>query len=72
MGVCDNEEKAGGADDGAAGAAGGVVVRKAKAEASTSLAYTGLRGGLEHLKIETRLRGERFENVKGECVIYKL
>ena len=23
----------------------------------------------EHLKIETRLRGERFESVKGECVI---
>jgi hypothetical protein len=27
---------------------------KAKAEGSTRLAYTGLRGGLEHLKIETR------------------
>jgi hypothetical protein len=27
------------------------------------------RGGLEHLKIETRLRDERFESVKGECVI---
>jgi hypothetical protein len=43
--------------------------QKAKAEGSTRLAYTGLRGGLEHLKIETRLRGERFESVKGECVI---
>ncbi len=28
---------------------------KAKAEGSTRLAYTGLRGGLELLKIETRL-----------------
>ena len=27
---------------------------KAKAEGSTRLAYTGWRGGLEHLKIETR------------------
>jgi hypothetical protein len=26
-----------------------------------------LRGGLEHLKIETRLIGERFEIVMGEC-----
>ena len=42
---------------------------KAKTEGSTRLTYTGLRGGLEHLKIETRLRGERFESVKGECVI---
>ena len=29
-----------------------------------------MRGGLEHLKIETRLRGGRFESVNGECVIY--
>jgi hypothetical protein len=42
---------------------------KAKAEGSIRLTYTGLRGGLEHLKIETRLRGGRFESVKGECVI---
>ena len=27
----------------------------------------GLRGGLEHLKIETRLRVERVESVTGEC-----
>jgi hypothetical protein len=40
-----------------------------KAEGSTRLAYTGLRGGLEHLKIETRLIDERFESVMGECVI---
>jgi hypothetical protein len=42
---------------------------KAKAEGSTRLAYTGLRGGLEHLKIETRLIDERFVSVMGECVI---
>jgi hypothetical protein len=38
---------------------------------STRLVYTGLLGGLEHLKsrIETRLRDERFESVKGEYVI---
>jgi hypothetical protein len=39
------------------------------------LVYTGLRGELGHLKIETRLkrqlRGERFESVTvvGECEI---
>jgi hypothetical protein len=42
---------------------------KAKSEGSTRLVYTGLRWGLEHLKIETRLRDGRFESVKGECVI---
>ena len=31
---------------------------------------TGWHGGLEHLKIETRLRDERFQSVKCECVIY--
>ena len=41
----------------------------AEVEGSIRLAYTGLSGGLEHLKIETRLRDERFESVKGECVI---
>ena len=41
--------------------------QKDKTEGSTRLGYT--RGGLEHLKIETRLRDERFESVKGECVI---
>ena len=30
---------------------------------------TGLYRGLEHLKIETMLIGERFENVKDENVI---
>ena len=38
-------------------------------EGSTRLTYTGLRRGLEHLKIETRLIDERFESVMGECVI---
>jgi hypothetical protein len=33
-------------------------------EGSTRLTYTGLRGELEHLNIETRLRDERFES---EC-----
>ena len=28
-----------------------------------------MSGGLELLKIETRLRDERFESVKGECVL---
>jgi hypothetical protein len=35
------------------------------------LTYTGLCGGLEHLKIATRLRGERFESLKVEYAIYK-
>jgi hypothetical protein len=38
-------------------------------EGSTRLTYTGLFGGLEHLKIETRLIDERFPSVMGECVI---
>jgi hypothetical protein len=42
---------------------------KVKAEGSTRLVYTGLSGGLEHLKIETRLIDERFASVMGECVI---
>jgi hypothetical protein len=42
---------------------------KAKTDGSTRLAYAGLCGGLEHLKIETRLGGERFESVKGEYAI---
>jgi len=39
---------------------------RTKTEGSTRLTYTGLSGGLEHLKIETRLRDERFESVKGD------
>jgi hypothetical protein len=38
-------------------------------EESTWLAYTGLLGELEHLKIETRLTNEKFASVMGECVI---
>ena len=45
---------------------------KGKGEGSTRLTYTGLRGGLEHLKIETRLINERFASAMGECVISKL
>jgi hypothetical protein len=36
---------------------------------STRLPYTRLRGGLEHLKIETMLINERFSSEMGECVI---
>jgi hypothetical protein len=42
---------------------------KTKAEGSTRLAYTGLLGGLEHLKVETRLIDMRFVSVMGERVI---
>jgi hypothetical protein len=45
---------------------------KAKAEGSTRLAYTGLRGGLEPLRIGTRLIDERFASVMGECEIVTL
>ena len=38
---------------------------KAKTEEDTSLTYTGLRGGLEHLKIETRFINEMFASVMG-------
>jgi len=41
-----------------------------KTEGSTRLTYTGLRRRLEQLKIETRLKHERFESVKGECVSF--
>ena len=42
---------------------------KSKTDGSMRLKYTGLRGELEHLKIEARLLGESFECVMGECVI---
>ena len=42
---------------------------KDKGEGSTCLTFTGFRGGLERLKIETRLRDDRFASVKGEYVI---
>jgi hypothetical protein len=41
-------------------------------EGSRLLTYTGLYGGLEHLKIEARLIDERFASVMGECVIVTL
>jgi len=40
-----------------------------KAKEFTHLGYTGLIGGLEHLKIETRLINEKITNDMGECVI---
>jgi hypothetical protein len=43
-----------------------------KVEGSTCLSYTGFRGGLEHLKIETRLIDERIPSVMGECEIVTL
>ena len=42
---------------------------KTKNDGSKRLAYTGLRGDLQHLTIETRLIGESVECVMGECVI---
>ena len=44
---------------------------KTKVEESTRLAYTGLLGELEHLKIKTRLIDEMFESVMGEYVFLK-
>ena len=41
---------------------------KVKTDGSTRLAYTGLSGELEHLKIEKRIV-ESFGCVMGECVI---
>ena len=43
---------------------------KAKAEGSIRLAYTGLRVGLGHLKIETMLRDESLRVLKSELGIY--
>jgi hypothetical protein len=39
---------------------------------STRLAYTGLLGELEHLKIKTRLIDEKFASVMGEYVFLNL
>ena len=41
---------------------------KTKTKEFTRLPYTGLLGGLEHLKIETKLIDEKFANVMGEYV----
>jgi hypothetical protein len=45
---------------------------KTKTEGSTRLTYTGLCGGLEHLKITTRLIDERFASVMCGCGIVTL
>jgi hypothetical protein len=45
---------------------------KGKAERSTRLAYIVLRGAQEHLKLQSRLIGEKFASVMGECVFVKL
>jgi hypothetical protein len=42
-------------------------ILKSKDEGSTRLTYTGFDGGLEHLKIESRLIDERFVSVMGAC-----
>ena len=44
---------------------------KTKSEKSTRLAYTGLLGELEHLKIKSRLKDEMFASVMGEYVFLK-
>ena len=45
---------------------------KTKAGGSTRLAYTGLHGGLEHLKIETRLIDERFASLMRYCLFLRV
>ena len=42
---------------------------KAKTGGFKSLAHTGWSGGRGDLRTGTRIRGERFESVRGECVI---
>jgi hypothetical protein len=42
-----------------------------KVEDSTLLTHTGLLGELEHLKIKTRLKDEKFPNVMGDYVFLK-
>ncbi len=44
---------------------------KTKSEGSSLLTNTGFLGGLEHLKIETRLIDERFASVMCVCVFLK-
>jgi hypothetical protein len=41
---------------------------KTNVEEFVRLEYTGLHGGLEHLKIETRSIDEKFANAMGEYV----
>ena len=42
---------------------------KTKTEGSKHLVYTGLCGGRGYLKIETMLKYENYESVRGECEI---
>jgi hypothetical protein len=42
---------------------------KTQVEESTRLGYIGLYGGLEHLKMGTRLIDKSLVSVMGECVI---
>ena len=44
---------------------------KAKTGISKSLSHTGWSGGRGYLRKRTRRKGERFEIVRGECVILK-
>jgi hypothetical protein len=44
---------------------------KVEVEESTHLVYTGLFGGLEHLKTKTRLIDVMFASVMGEYVFLK-
>ena len=43
---------------------------KTKVKEFTRLAYTGLLGGLEHLKIKTRLIDEKIANVMPHLLTY--
>jgi hypothetical protein len=46
----------------------GVMKDSTKTKEFKHLGYTELFGGLEHLKIETRLIDEKFANAMGEYV----
>jgi hypothetical protein len=46
-------------------------MKEVKVKGSTRLSYTGLLGGLEHLKIETSLIDEKFVSVMCEYVFLK-
>jgi hypothetical protein len=47
----------------------GVIRLNSKTEGSKLLLYTRLCKGRGYLKIETMLKGKRFESVRCECVI---
>jgi hypothetical protein len=50
----------------------GVMKVENLVERSTRLSYTVFHGGLEHLKIKTRIIDEKFPSVMGKCVFVKL